>query len=192
MYALLLLAVLIALVGIVNTLALSIYERTREIGLLRAVGMTRVQLRRMIRGEALIVASFGAILGLIIGIVFGRAIVRGAVRPGHQLLAARGPADRVPDPLGARGIARGCPPGAPGFTPQRVGRGHAPVGADDGRRCSTTAASPGNLIFARNRPRRLGSDGNHRSTDDSRRRRAARAQPPMVATRARARSRCSR
>ena len=75
LYALLLLAVLIALVGIVNTLALSIYERTREIGLLRAVGMTRVQLRRMIRGEALIVASFGAILGLIIGIVFGRAIV---------------------------------------------------------------------------------------------------------------------
>jgi putative ABC transport system permease protein len=75
LYALLLLAVLIALVGIVNTLALSIYERTREIGLLRAVGMTRVQLRRMIRGEALIVASFGAILGLVIGIVFGRAIV---------------------------------------------------------------------------------------------------------------------
>ena len=76
MYALLLLAVVIALVGIVNTLALSIYERTREIGLLRAVGMSRVQLRRMIRGEALIVASFGAILGLVIGVVFGRAIVQ--------------------------------------------------------------------------------------------------------------------
>jgi putative ABC transport system permease protein len=75
MYVLLLLAVVIALVGIVNTLALSIYERTREIGLLRAVGMNRVQLRRMIRGEALIVASFGALLGLVIGIVFGRAIV---------------------------------------------------------------------------------------------------------------------
>jgi putative ABC transport system permease protein len=76
MYALLLLAVVIALVGIVNTLALSIYERTREIGLLRAVGMSRVQLRRMIRGEALIVASFGAILGLVIGVLFGRAIVQ--------------------------------------------------------------------------------------------------------------------
>jgi putative ABC transport system permease protein len=76
MYALLLLAVVIALVGIVNTLALSIYERTREIGLLRAVGMSRVQLRRMIRGEALIVASFGAILGLVIGVGFGRAIVQ--------------------------------------------------------------------------------------------------------------------
>src|SRR4029079_9450835 len=55
--------------------ALSIYERTREIGLLRAVGMSRVQLRRMIRGEALIVASVGAILRLIIGREVGRAIV---------------------------------------------------------------------------------------------------------------------
>jgi putative ABC transport system permease protein len=75
MYVLLLLAVIIALVGIVNTLALSIYERTREIGLLRAVGMSRVQLRRMVRGEALIVASFGSLLGLALGLVFGFLII---------------------------------------------------------------------------------------------------------------------
>ncbi len=76
MYVLLLFAVIIALIGIVNTLALSIYERTREIGLLRAVGMTRVQLRRMIRDEAVLVAVFGSLLGLVIGIGFGGAIVR--------------------------------------------------------------------------------------------------------------------
>jgi putative ABC transport system permease protein len=76
MYVLLLFAVIIALIGIVNTLALSIYERTREIGLLRAVGMTRVQLRRTVRGEAVIVAVFGSLLGLMIGIGFGAAIVR--------------------------------------------------------------------------------------------------------------------
>ncbi|HEV2311100.1 MAG TPA: FtsX-like permease family protein, partial [Acidimicrobiia bacterium] len=75
-YVLLLFAVIIALVGIVNTLALSIYERTREIGLLRAVGMTRAQLRRMVRGEAVIVAVFGSLLGLVVGIGFGLAIVR--------------------------------------------------------------------------------------------------------------------
>lgn len=76
MYVLLLLAVIIALVGIINTLALSVYERTREIGLMRAVGMSRVQLKRMIRGEALITASFGSLLGLAIGLFFGVMIVQ--------------------------------------------------------------------------------------------------------------------
>ena len=74
-YALLALAVLIALIGIVNTLMLSVFERTREIGLLRAVGMKRRQVRSMIRSEAVILAIFGAIIGIIIGTGMGIALV---------------------------------------------------------------------------------------------------------------------
>ena len=72
---LLALALLIAVLGIVNTLALSVYERTREIGLLRAVGMSRRQLRRMIRLESAVIAVFGALLGLLLGVIFGWAVV---------------------------------------------------------------------------------------------------------------------
>jgi putative ABC transport system permease protein len=72
---LLLLAVFIALIGIVNTLALSIFERTRELGLLRAVGMARRQLKRMIRWESVIITILGAVLGLAVGAFFGWAAV---------------------------------------------------------------------------------------------------------------------
>jgi putative ABC transport system permease protein len=74
-YALLGLSIVIALVGVVNTLALSVMERTREIGLLRAVGMQRRQVKRMIRGEAVVVSLIGAVLGLVIGIALGAAVV---------------------------------------------------------------------------------------------------------------------
>jgi len=74
-YALLGLAVLIALIGIVNTLMLSVFERTGEIGLLRAVGMKRRQIRSMIRSESLILAIFGALIGIVIGTVLGVALV---------------------------------------------------------------------------------------------------------------------
>jgi putative ABC transport system permease protein len=84
-YVLLLLAVIIALVGIVNTLALSVYERTREIGLMRAVGMSRKQLRRMIRNEALVTATFGSLLGLAIGLFFGVMIVQSFSSDGIKL-----------------------------------------------------------------------------------------------------------
>ncbi|HUC04077.1 MAG TPA: FtsX-like permease family protein, partial [Acidimicrobiales bacterium] len=74
-YALLALAVLIALIGIVNTLMLSVFERTHEIGLLRAVGMKRRQVRAMIRSESVIIAVFGAIIGIVIGTGLGIALV---------------------------------------------------------------------------------------------------------------------
>ena len=74
-YALLALAVLIALIGIVNTLMLSVFERTREIGLLRAVGMKRRQVRAMVRSESVILAIFGAIIGIVIGTGMGIALV---------------------------------------------------------------------------------------------------------------------
>jgi putative ABC transport system permease protein len=73
-YALLALAILIALLGIANTLALSIGERIREVGLLRAVGMTRAQLRSTIRWEAVVIALQGTALGLVIGVFFGWAL----------------------------------------------------------------------------------------------------------------------
>lgn len=70
-YALLALAIVIAVFGIVNTLALSIFERTREIGLLRAVGMSARQARRMVRWESVIVALIGGLLGVVLGLIFG-------------------------------------------------------------------------------------------------------------------------
>ncbi len=73
-YVLLALAVLVALVGIVNTLMLSVFERTREIGLLRAVGMRRRQVRTMIRSESVIIALFGAVVGVVLGTGLGVAL----------------------------------------------------------------------------------------------------------------------
>ncbi|HEX3292763.1 MAG TPA: FtsX-like permease family protein [Solirubrobacterales bacterium] len=69
-YALLSLAIIVSLFGIANTLALSIYERTRELGMLRAVGMSRRQVRTMIRYESVITALIGAVLGLVLGLIF--------------------------------------------------------------------------------------------------------------------------
>jgi len=81
-YALLGLAIVIAVLGVVNTLALSVVERTREIGLLRAIGLARRQLRRMIRLESVVIAVFGAVLGLGLGLVWGLCV--------QQVLALQG------------------------------------------------------------------------------------------------------
>jgi putative ABC transport system permease protein len=84
-YALLSLAVIVSLFGIVNTLALSIHERTRELGMLRAVGMSRRQVRRMIRYEAVITALIGAILGMILGVIFAALVSRPLADEGFGL-----------------------------------------------------------------------------------------------------------
>jgi putative ABC transport system permease protein len=84
-YALLSLAVIISLFGIVNTLALSIYERTRELGLMRAVGMSRGQVRRIVRYESVITALIGAVLGLILGVGFAVIMSRPLAEEGFTL-----------------------------------------------------------------------------------------------------------
>ncbi|MCI3278504.1 ABC transporter permease [Streptomyces cylindrosporus] len=86
-YALLGLAIIIAVLGVVNTLALSVVERTREIGLLRAIGLARRQLRRMIRLESVVIAVFGAVLGLALGLVWGVCIQQVLELQGMKALA---------------------------------------------------------------------------------------------------------
>jgi len=75
-YGLLALAIIVAVLGVVNTLALSVVERTREIGLLRAIGLSRRQLRRMIRMESVVIALFGALLGIGLGMGWGATAQR--------------------------------------------------------------------------------------------------------------------
>jgi putative ABC transport system permease protein len=84
-YALLALAVIVSLFGIVNTLALSIYERTRELGLLRAVGMSRRQVRQIVRYESVITALIGAVLGSVLGVVFAVVVSRPLADEGFTL-----------------------------------------------------------------------------------------------------------
>jgi putative ABC transport system permease protein len=83
---LLTLAILIAVLGIVNTLALGVIERTREIGLLRAIGMDGQQLRRMLQVEAIAIALLGALLGLLIGVLFGAAVQKVMKEDGLSVL----------------------------------------------------------------------------------------------------------
>jgi putative ABC transport system permease protein len=84
-YALLALSVIVSLFGIVNTLALSIFERTRELGLLRAVGTSRRQVKRIVRLEAVITSLIGASLGLVLGVLFALAISRPLEEEGFRL-----------------------------------------------------------------------------------------------------------
>jgi len=85
-YALLGLAVIIAILGIVNTLALSVVERTREIGLLRALGMTRVQLWRSVSVESVAISVYGAVLGTVLGVGLGVVLQRSLADQGIAVL----------------------------------------------------------------------------------------------------------
>jgi putative ABC transport system permease protein len=84
---LLALAILIAVLGIINTLALSVLERTRELGLLRAIGLRRAQTMRMITVESVVISVFGALLGLAVGSGLGAAVVRALHDEGFTALA---------------------------------------------------------------------------------------------------------
>jgi putative ABC transport system permease protein len=94
-FALLGLALIIAVLGIVNTLALSIIERTREVGLLRAIGLSRRQLGTMIRLESVVISLLGATLGVILGIGFGVALMRALRDEGLEVISV---------PLGQMGV----------------------------------------------------------------------------------------
>ncbi|NQU37025.1 MAG: FtsX-like permease family protein, partial [Actinobacteria bacterium] len=93
-YVLLILAIVIALMGITNTLSLSIYECTRELGLLRAVGQTRGQTRSMVRWESVIIALFGTLSGMLLGVVLGWALMR-AVQAQEDVARFTMPTDQL-------------------------------------------------------------------------------------------------
>jgi putative ABC transport system permease protein len=102
-YGLLALAVVIALIGIANTLALSVYERTREVGLLRAVGMQRRQLRRAVRWEAVLIAVLGATLGAVLAVGGAWGIVAAPDEEGVTQLTL--PVAQLAVILGMAGVA---------------------------------------------------------------------------------------
>ncbi|NEE42883.1 FtsX-like permease family protein, partial [Streptomyces sp. SID7982] len=80
-------AMLIAVLGIVNTLALSVLERTREMGTLRAIGLSRGQTMRMIMTESVVISLFGAVLGVVVGGALGLAVARGMEDQGVSQLS---------------------------------------------------------------------------------------------------------
>ena len=145
-YGLLGIAVLIAVMGIGNTLALSIHERTRELGLLRAVGQSRAQLRSSLRWESVIVAVFGTVGGLGLGTFLGWGLMRALQRPGgvRRVRPARRAAGR--DPRAGRRWPVSSPPCVrPGGPPAWTSSPRSHELADDGdggyltwtARCST-------------------------------------------------------
>ena len=124
-YGLLGIAVLIALMGIGNTLSLSIHERTRELGLLRAVGQSRSQLRSTVRWESVIVAVFGTIGGLGLGTFLGWGLMRALqAQEGFGVFAAPIDAARRRPRAGRRRRRRRRRPPGPAGRPARHPRRH--------------------------------------------------------------------
>lgn len=111
-YVLLVLAIVIALMGIANTLSLSVYERSRELGLLRAVGATRPQVRSMVRWESVITALFGTVGGLALGALLGWVLVRSTADPAEPTAFAAPAGPLVAVLVGGvlAGLLAGLPP----------------------------------------------------------------------------------
>ena len=142
---LLALAIVIAILGITNTLALSITERIREIGLLRAVGMVRRQVRRMVRWEAVIVAVFGAVLGVLLGVVLGWAVRLALADDGLEVFSpSHNPTAHL------RGSGR-CSRSASRHPPRPVGQPHQNLGRHRLRIGSLKHTSSGGYALARSR-----------------------------------------
>ena len=109
LYVLLALSVIVSIFGMINTLVLSVFERTRELGMLRAVGMTRLQVRRMVRHESVITALIGAALGLPLGIFLAALVTKRAVAIRDRVRGPADAADHLRDRLGDRRRDRGDP-----------------------------------------------------------------------------------
>ncbi len=112
-YGLLAMSVIISIFGIVNTLVLSVHERTREIGMLRAIGATRRQLRQMVRYESVITAVIGGVLGTLVGIAMGYVIVTQLGGDGLIFSLPWTQLGRVPGARRGGGSGRGGASGAP-------------------------------------------------------------------------------
>ena len=128
LYVLLGFSVIVSLFGMVNTLVLAVYERTRELGMLRAVGMTRRQARRMIRHESVITALIGAAMGIPLGVFLAALDHPGAVEVRRRAVAAGDRAGRVHRGGDRRRRARGDHPRPPRVAHQRARRPAVRVG----------------------------------------------------------------
>ena len=135
---LLALSVIVSLFGMVNTLALSVYERTRELGMLRAVGTTRRQARRMIRHEGVITALIGAALGIPLGLFLALLVTKALSQFDVRYADPVRDADRVRRHCGRRRARRGAAAGAARGAAQRA-RG-APVRVSSSRRSAYAGA----------------------------------------------------
>ena len=141
-YVLLALAVIVSLFGIVNTLVLSTFERTRELGTLRAVGMSRRQVRRMVRHESVITALMGAALGIAAGLGLAAIVTSGVRRRGPDVRDPGGLARRAHGRRRPRRRTRGGDSGAAGLAARRAHRARVRVGESPRRRRSVRSPAP--------------------------------------------------